>query len=483
MLQAKREAYVSNDGLISRGIFFDPQIYREELARVFAKAWLFMGHESQIPEPGDYFTNYMGEDPVIVWRDSGGKIRVFLNTCRHRGMRICRTDTGSARQFTCPFHGWTYSSEGKLVGVPFFEDGYFNDLDRDKWALFEVPRVQSYGGLLFANMDPACMRLDAFLGDLRWYLDVFLGRPLGGIEVLPGRQRYSCKTNWKIASENFAGDTYHLPYSHASLFRVDAPQLNPVSYQNSPNLYSVTTAHGHGLCGVSAAGERYQADLQLAKELGAEAVEYVEETQRRLDERLSKLQAKVYTLAFGNIFPNFSFNNFSALRPFGFYLWHPKSPDAIEAWQWCGVDSQAPQAIKDICRLEFQRQQAATGIASQDDTENFEQVTEATRGVIGQSLVFNYQMGLGHEKKVKRPRRLPGEVGPYYSEQGQRNFYAYWADLMGLTPAPKPKRAAAKTATGRAAKGNGRAAAVPRRANAKNAAKSKPGSKVQRAAR
>jgi len=457
MVQAKREGYFSDDGLISRRIFFDPEIYREELAQVFAKVWLFLGHESQIPEPGDYFTNYMGEDPVIVWRDPRGKVRVFLNTCRHRGMRICRTDFGTAKQFTCPFHGWTYSSEGKLVGVPFLEEAYFGDLDRGKWGLFEVPHVQSYGGLLFANMDPDCMRLDEFLGDLCWYLDIYLSRALGSIQVLPGRQRYTCKTNWKIASENFAGDSYHLPYSHASLFRIDAPRLNPVSYQNSPNLYSVTTAHGHGLCGISAEGERFAADLELAKELGAEAVEYVEETQRRLEERLSKAQAKVYTLAFGNVFPNFSLNNFSALRPFGFYLWHPKGPGAIEAWQWAGVDSEAPQGIKDICRHEFQRQQAAAGVTGQDDTENFEQVTEATRGVVGQSLDFNYQMGLGHEKEIKPPRHLPGKVGPYYSEQNQRNYYNYWAGLMGLTASQKPGRAAGKAAArGANGKTNGR---------------------------
>ncbi|MEC7488391.1 MAG: aromatic ring-hydroxylating dioxygenase subunit alpha [Pseudomonadota bacterium] len=467
-METKLDNYLSDDGLISRRIFFDPEIYRDELTQVFAKVWLFMGHESQLPNPGDYFTNYMGEDPVIVWRDTTGKIRVFLNSCRHRGMRVCRTDVGNSKQFTCPFHGWSYSSEGKLVGVPFLEDAYFNDLEREEWGLFEVPRIQSYGGLLFANMDTDCISLDDYLADLRWYLDIYLSRALGKIQVLAGRQRYSCNTNWKIAGENFAGDTYHLPYSHGSLFRVDAPQLNPVSYTHSPDLYSVTTAHGHGLCGVSAAGERFDADLKLAKELGPEALEYVDETQRRLEERLSKEQAKVYTLAFGNVFPNFSFNNFSALRPFGFYLWHPKGPDKIEAWQWSGVDSEAPQAIKDICRSQFQRQQAAAGIAGQDDTENFEQVTEATRGVIGQSLVFNYQMGLGHEKDVKPPHYLPGTVGPYYSEQGQRNYYRYWANLMGITPERKIKTKTAKRAS----------AGVDTRAETASRPKRKPSAKT-----
>ncbi|MCY4499683.1 MAG: Rieske 2Fe-2S domain-containing protein, partial [Rhodospirillaceae bacterium] len=113
-----------DDGLISRRIFVDPDIYRIELENIFAKCWLFLAHESQIPSPGDYTTNYMGEDPVLIWRGLDGKVRAFLNSCRHRGMRVCRTDAGNARQFACPFHGWTYGSNGELKTVPSLEDSY-----------------------------------------------------------------------------------------------------------------------------------------------------------------------------------------------------------------------------------------------------------------------------------------------------------------------------------------------------------------------
>ena len=91
---------------------------------MFARSWLFVGHESQIPNPGDFFVSSMGEESVILCRDRAGEIHVFLNSCRHRGMKVCRYDEGSTAVFTCPYHGWSYSTDGKLVGVPYFREAY-----------------------------------------------------------------------------------------------------------------------------------------------------------------------------------------------------------------------------------------------------------------------------------------------------------------------------------------------------------------------
>jgi phenylpropionate dioxygenase-like ring-hydroxylating dioxygenase large terminal subunit len=416
-------------GIVSRTIFFSEEIYRRELECVFARCWLYLGHESQIPQPGDYITNYMGEDPVIVCRDARGRIQAFLNSCRHRGMKVCRADGGNASFFRCSFHGWTYSNEGQLIGVPYHKEGYFGELEREQWGLKKVSRVASYGGFIFGCWDESATNLDEYLGDLRWYLDILLERPLGGLEVIPGQQRYVIAANWKIAGENFAGDTYHLPYSHGSIYRLPARRINPVTWDSGTPMYSVALDHGHGVTQIAANGERYRADLDLAREMGPDVVEYVEEGHRRLQERVSPRQVDVYALAFGNVFPNFSFNVFSALRPLGLYLWHPKGPGKLEAWQWCAVDRQAPKAVKDLMRVDFTRTQAVSGLASQDDSENFEQVTEATRGIVGQTLDFNYQMGLGHEGEMQIDG-CPGRFGAYYSELCQRNFYSYWAELM-----------------------------------------------------
>src|SRR6476660_7630340 len=111
-------------GQISREIFVNDEIYQEELERVFTRAWLFVGHESQIPNPGDFFVSSMGEESVILCRARAHKAHVFLNSCRHRGMKVCRYDEGNTVEFQCPYHGWSYATDGALVGVPFAKDAY-----------------------------------------------------------------------------------------------------------------------------------------------------------------------------------------------------------------------------------------------------------------------------------------------------------------------------------------------------------------------
>ncbi|MFB9729824.1 Rieske 2Fe-2S domain-containing protein, partial [Haloechinothrix salitolerans] len=150
-------------GLVSRQVFADPGVYELELERVFARCWQFLGHESEIPRSGDFVSSYLGEDQVLVVRQEDGSIAGFLNACRHRGMRICKLDSGNAAGFSCSYHGWAYDRRGKIVDVPFGEMYEKAPLD-EGWAAVPVAQIDSYKGLIFGTFDPEA-RLASELDD------------------------------------------------------------------------------------------------------------------------------------------------------------------------------------------------------------------------------------------------------------------------------------------------------------------------------
>ncbi|MBI3326149.1 MAG: Rieske 2Fe-2S domain-containing protein, partial [Nitrospinae bacterium] len=213
-------------GLISREIFVNEAIYQQEHEQIFARCWLFIGHASQIPKAGDYFVSCMGEESVILTRDTQQQIHVFLNTCRHRGMKVCRYDEGNAQVFTCPYHGWSYATDGRLVGVPYFKEAYRERLDRSQRGLVEVAQLARYKETIWATWDAAAPPFADYLGEMKLYLDTALdcrdGRE-GGSEVIGGVQKWIMPCNWKFAAENFAGDAYH-NISHRS---VDLAGIGP----------------------------------------------------------------------------------------------------------------------------------------------------------------------------------------------------------------------------------------------------------------
>jgi phenylpropionate dioxygenase-like ring-hydroxylating dioxygenase large terminal subunit len=201
---------------VHRAVYTDPALFELELVRIFGRAWLVLGHESQIARPGDFFTTRMGREPVIVTRHTDGSVRVLINRCAHRGARVCEAATGTTAEFVCDYHGWTYGTDGRLAGLP-LPEGYARPAGESiGGGLARVPRVDIYRGFLFASLAAHGPTLFEFLGPLRASFDDFVERAPGGeVEVAGGVFKHAYQGNWKLVLENH-NDTVHPAFVHAS---------------------------------------------------------------------------------------------------------------------------------------------------------------------------------------------------------------------------------------------------------------------------
>jgi phenylpropionate dioxygenase-like ring-hydroxylating dioxygenase large terminal subunit len=407
---------------VSRRLYGDAALHRLEQERVFGRSWLFLGHESQLARIGDFFLASMGEESVIVARAKDGAVHAHLNTCRHRGMPVCRADRGHAGGFTCPYHGWSYGLDGRLVGVPRERESYAA-LDRASLGLIPVPRVESWRGFLFGNFDAGAAPLADDLGDMAFYLDTSLGRRAAGLAVI-GVQKWRVRSNWKLPAENQAGDVAHGPISHGSVFAMGGPDAKQAMDDIFVHGRNVALPNGHGLTvrvypedrpDLALPGE---AAMRAAPEVGA----WLERAQPEAVARLGPVRARL-KIATATVFPNFSLlgSNFT-IR-----VAHPRGPTSSEIWSWVFVDADAPAAVRDAVRRFYTFTFGPGGIFEQDDGENWEGVTTGANGARAIDHPFHFGMGLGDEGP---DADLPGIVGGVLSEHTQRAMYRHWRALM-----------------------------------------------------
>src|SRR5579872_3350261 len=355
---------------VNRRVFTDPEVLAEERRRVFDRCWIYAGHESEVPHPGDFRSRNVAGRPVILVRGDDSKVRVLLNTCTHRGAMVCRQKMGNAKTFQCPYHAWTYNSHGQLVGVP-GEDSYSPAFKREDMMLVSPAQVDSYRGFVFICFDAGATGLVDYLAGAKEYLDLVADQSEIGMKVIAGQQAYSARANWKLLVEN-SYDGYHGLPTHQRYFGflsdigIDA-RGRDLSVRQRTRVEDL----GNGHAAIEYSSSWGRPVLQWIPTFGEQAKVRFAERRKQFDERYGRERAERICDRNRNIgiFPNLVVNDIMSLTIRTFY---PVAPDYMEvnAWAMGPIEESAEDSA---VRLDnFLTFLGPGGFATPDDVEMLE---------------------------------------------------------------------------------------------------------------
>lgn len=404
---------------VDRRIFHDEAVYRAELRQIFGRAWLFLAHESQIPGPGDFVRTFMGEDDVIVVRQPDHSIKAHVNSCPHRGNRVCQVDSGrKARGFICNYHGWSFGLDGALKGTDgkvYETDGSFRPADI---RLTPVAKVESYKGLIFGTFDPNAPSLTDFLGPFTYYLDIVLDNDPEGTEFVGGVIKSTIECNWKFPAENFIGDALHAYWTHQAGAQAILGAPVDLGRRERERAFHASI-YGHG----------FESNLDRVGNLRTlgfpDLIAHAESRFDAMAERLGDKRARMFAAVSScTVFPNFSFLPGQST----FRVWHPKGPGRIDLYTWTLVNKSMPEEIKEQYRKGTMLTFSPGGIFEMDDGENWEYATRVNDGWVTRHQPLHY--GLGLDSAITDDE-MPGHLHRgQLSDANQRYFYMRWSEFM-----------------------------------------------------
>jgi len=403
---------------VHRLIYTDPAIFHLEMTHIFGAVWVYIGHESQIPNNDDFITVRLGLRPIILLRDSHGKIRALFNRCTHRGTTLCRKEKGSARFFQCPYHGWSFLNTGKLRAVP-WPDGYACDFKDAKFNVAQVPRVDSYRGFIFATLNPEAPSLLEYLGPITGPIDEWLDRQPGGKVAVCEANRLRYKGNWKLAYDN-SGDGYHVVFSHRSLLEMENRQADVANkgmsyYKGSPDtqpMYMAYMGHGHHFKDKRPNIEKRAGGLWAVEGPCPGMEHYAQELRRRYGSRAEEILDLASSEPVNiNVFPNFSLLG-----------------NHIQVVDEEGV---LGGAADEINALRMRTQEQFPNFGEVDDLANFEEIQRGL-ACLEDEWIYMHR-GLGIPDRVKTDAN--GIItAPATDEAFMREYIKEWKRLMQASP-------------------------------------------------
>lgn len=202
---------------LDQRFYTDPEIYQLELDRIVTRNWILAGHASQIPDAGDYLVFSLANESAIIVRAKDGRVRAFANVCRHRGSLVCLENRGNKRRFECPYHGWTYDLDGKLIAARSMQGGF----NKEEYGLHPVS-LKLLGGLVFVCFCDDPPSLEGAQRNLAEPMAMF---DFENLKVAASKT-YPIAANWKLAIENYQ-ECYHCATAHPEYAKLHTLMLDP----------------------------------------------------------------------------------------------------------------------------------------------------------------------------------------------------------------------------------------------------------------
>jgi p-cumate 2,3-dioxygenase subunit alpha len=396
---------------VNRSAMVLPEVFEAERERIFDTCWLYVGHESELAEPGDYRRRTIGGRPIIFLRDSDGTVRALFNACTHRGATICRQDAGNARVFQCFYHAWTFDTTGQLVQVP-DEEGYGPCFDKAERNLRAPAQFDSYRGFCFLSYNSDAEPLEEYLAGATEYFDLIADQSVAGMKVLAGANLYSIKANWKLLVENSL-DGYHAVPVHSTYFDYIAsygegediePKLgervfdlgNGHTVLQGPTPFGRPIAHWHPLFGEQAKEEIHALEAEVVERLG--------------EERAFRICHMVRSMI---VFPNLLIIDGNAIT---IRCIEPKAPDHLEVSAWTLMPSEFDETRVARSVDSYVTFLGPGGFATPDDVEALESCQEGFR-------TWRHQEWSDISRGMTRMPRMVDELQ-------MRTFWRGWAARM-----------------------------------------------------
>ena len=355
---------------VHRSSLTSDELFQREREFIFSRCWIYLGHESEVESPGDYRRRTVAGRPLFFTRGRDGEVRVFLNSCPHRGALICRRDEGNAEVLQCFYHAWSFNMDGDLIGVP-DQEAYGPHFDRGELGLREPPRVESYRGFYFVSFNPHVEDLVSYLADAREYLDLIVDQTEAGMRVVRGSNKYTMKANWKLLVENSL-DGYHLVPTHQTYLDYISGLGSDDSGQTaSARIVGKARALGNGHCVIESPVRSGRPIAHWHPLFGEEAREPIAQVRQELVEKYGEERAFRMADTSRNliIYPNLVINDIMAITVRYF---EPLAPDNMEVTAWHLAPRDESDAMLATRLDSFLTFLGPGGFATPDDVEALE---------------------------------------------------------------------------------------------------------------